>query len=85
MDRDELLSQTAFLAILLRRLRQRHTGDACEFFHRLRKTQTLYLHEKGKYIPVFTAGKAMVETFMVIDGEGRCLLVFERAQTDEPG
>ena len=59
--------------------RDLHADAAGQFLDRIDKTQSGIFHEKADRRPVRAATEAVVELLRLADGEGRCLLVVERA------
>ena len=59
---------------------QLQAGFAREPLHRLRESEALRLHDKGENVAMLAAREAMIESLLVVDGEGGRLLLIERAQ-----
>ncbi len=53
---------------------------ARELLHRFRKGKALGLHDEGELVAMLAAGEAMIEALLVVDGEGRRLLLVEGRQ-----
>ena len=61
-------------------LRHRQAGVASEPLDRFREAQALGLHDEAENVAVLAGGEAVIEALLVVDREGRRLLLVEGRQ-----
>ena len=62
------------------RRRQRHAGHRSQALDGLREADALGLHQERDDVAVLAGGEVVVKALLVVDGEGRRLLLLERRQ-----